>query len=244
RANCNKIIMMFTDGGEDRVQDVFEKYNWPNKTVRVFTFSVGQHNYDVTPLQWMACANKGYYYEIPSMGAIRINTQEYLDVLGRPMVLAGKKAKQVQWTNVYQDNLGLGLVVTGTMPVFNLTMEGNMQNQLLLGVMGVDIPLNEIKKLTPQYNIINFGELVTLDLLDAELEDENKQQRYIDESVRTYTWAPVNGTDYSLGLVLPPYSFHYIRANLSDQILQVQCKYWHCGLLSPSTCPSEPLISH
>lgn len=102
------MIMMFTDGGEDRVQDVFEKYNWPNKTVstphclatgmgrgwqalstmgmgsqdklgalqqdpsaamcpdshavpqvRVFTFSVGQHNYDVTPLQWMACANKG-----------------------------------------------------------------------------------------------------------------------------------------------------------------------------------------
>ncbi|XP_018427931.1 PREDICTED: voltage-dependent calcium channel subunit alpha-2/delta-2-like [Nanorana parkeri] len=34
RANCNKMIMMFTDGGEDRVQDVFEKYNWPNKTVR------------------------------------------------------------------------------------------------------------------------------------------------------------------------------------------------------------------
>uniref|UniRef100_A0ACB8EI85 Uncharacterized protein n=1 Tax=Sphaerodactylus townsendi TaxID=933632 RepID=A0ACB8EI85_9SAUR len=35
RANCNKMIMMFTDGGEDRVQDVFEKYNWPNKTVRL-----------------------------------------------------------------------------------------------------------------------------------------------------------------------------------------------------------------
>lgn len=31
--------------------------------------------------------------------------QEYLDVLGRPMVLAGHKAKQVQWTNVYQDAL-------------------------------------------------------------------------------------------------------------------------------------------
>lgn len=31
--------------------------------------------------------------------------QEYLDVLGRPMVLAGSKAKQVQWTNVYQDAL-------------------------------------------------------------------------------------------------------------------------------------------
>lgn len=272
RANCNKMIMMFTDGGEDRAQEVFEKYNWPNKTVRVFTFSVGQHNYDVTPLQWIACANKGYYFEIPSIGAIRINTQEYLDVLGRPMVLAGPKAKQVQWTNVYQDALGLGLVITGTMPVFNLTADtASAQNQLILGVMGVDIAINEIKKKTPTYRlgangytfaidpngyvllhpnlrpkIINFREPVTLDFLDAEMEDNNKEEirrqmidgrsgqrkiktliksvdeRYIDESLRTYTWTPVEGTDYSLGLVLPTYSENHIKANLSDQILQVQ----------------------
>ncbi|XP_042307020.1 voltage-dependent calcium channel subunit alpha-2/delta-2 isoform X3 [Sceloporus undulatus] len=286
RANCNKMIMMFTDGGEDRVQDVFEKYNWPNKTVRVFTFSVGQHNYDVTPLQWMACANKGYYFEIPSIGAIRINTQEYLDVLGRPMVLAGNKAKQVQWTNAYQDALGLGLVVTGTLPVFNLTEDGSgeKKNQLILGVVGIDVALNDIKKLTPRYNlgangymfaidlngyvllhpnlrplIINFQEPVTLDFLDAELEDDNKEdirrrmidgekgtrnfwtliksqderytdkghrmvnlQRYIDKVHRMYTWAPIKSTNYSLGLVLPRYSTYYIRANLSDQILQVK----------------------
>ncbi|XP_009874763.1 PREDICTED: voltage-dependent calcium channel subunit alpha-2/delta-2, partial [Apaloderma vittatum] len=272
RANCNKMIMMFTDGGEDRVQDVFEKYNWPNKTVRVFTFSVGQHNYDVTPLQWMACANKGYYFEIPSIGAIRINTQEYLDVLGRPMVLAGNRAKQVQWTNVYQDALGLGLVVTGTLPVFNLTEDSSdRKNQLILGVVGIDVALNDIKRLTPRYNlgangyvfaidlngyvllhpnlqpqIINFREPVTLDFLDAELEDENKEEirrsmidgndgqrfiktliksldeQYIDEVFRTYTWAPIKSTNYSLGLVLPPYSTYYIQANLSDQILQVK----------------------
>uniref|UniRef100_A0A8B9VYG3 Calcium voltage-gated channel auxiliary subunit alpha2delta 2 n=1 Tax=Anas zonorhyncha TaxID=75864 RepID=A0A8B9VYG3_9AVES len=165
RANCNKMIMMFTDGGEDRVQDVFEKYNWPNKTVRVFTFSVGQHNYDVTPLQWMACANKGYYFEIPSIGAIRINTQEYLDVLGRPMVLAGNRAKQVQWTNVYQDALGLGLVVTGTLPVFNLTEDSSdRKNQLILGVMGIDVALNDIKKLTPRYNLGANGYVFAIDL--------------------------------------------------------------------------------
>ncbi|KAG8436141.1 hypothetical protein GDO86_007301 [Hymenochirus boettgeri] len=273
RANCNKMIMMFTDGGEDRVQDVFEKYNWPNKTVRVFTFSVGQHNYDVTPLQWMACANKGYYFEIPSIGAIRINTQEYLDVLGRPMVLAGNAAKQVQWTNVYQDALGLGLVVTGTLPVFNLTEDAGSagKNQLILGVMGIDVALDDIRRLMPRYSlgangymfamdlngyvllhpnlkpqIINFQEPVTLDFLDAELEDDNKEEirrkmidglegqknirtlvksldeRYIDEAERTYTWAPIHSTNYSLGLVLPPYSSYYLRANLIDQILQVQ----------------------
>nr|XP_048279613.1 voltage-dependent calcium channel subunit alpha-2/delta-2 isoform X1 [Myodes glareolus] len=247
RANCNKMIMMFTDGGEDRVQDVFEKYNWPNRTVRVFTFSVGQHNYDVTPLQWMACTNKGYYFEIPSIGAIRINTQEYLDVLGRPMVLAGKEAKQVQWTNVYEDALGLGLVVTGTLPVFNLTQDGpgEKKNQLILGVMGIDVALNDIKRLTPNYTLgangyvfaidlngyvllhpnlkpqtTNFREPVTLDFLDAELEDENKEEirrsmidgnkghkqirtlvksldeRYIDEVIRNYTWVPIRSTNY------------------------------------------------
>lgn len=31
--------------------------------------------------------------------------QEYLDVLGRPMVKKHREAKQVQWTNVYLDAL-------------------------------------------------------------------------------------------------------------------------------------------
>uniref|UniRef100_A0A3Q1JIT8 VWFA domain-containing protein n=1 Tax=Anabas testudineus TaxID=64144 RepID=A0A3Q1JIT8_ANATE len=246
RANCNKIIMLFTDGGEDRAQDVFMQYNWPNKTVRVFTFSVGQHNYDVTPLQWIACTNKGEQYFLYGHVCL-LFCQEYLDVLGRPMVLAGSEAKQVQWTNVYQDALGLGMVVTGTLPVFNLTMDGNSQNQLILGVMGVDVHLDEIKRLTPRYNLgangyifaidpngylllhpnlqpklVNLPEPVTLDFLDAEVEDSNKEEQYIDEVYRGYTWTPINGTDYSLGLVLPPYNEYYIQADLSDVMLQLQ----------------------
>uniref|UniRef100_A0A8C2AQ02 Calcium voltage-gated channel auxiliary subunit alpha2delta 1 n=1 Tax=Cyprinus carpio TaxID=7962 RepID=A0A8C2AQ02_CYPCA len=272
RANCNKIIMLFTDGGEERAEEVFSRYNI-DKKVRVFTFSVGQHNYDTGPIKWMACANKGYFYEIPSIGAIRINTQEYLDVLGRPMVLAD--AKQVQWTNVYLDALELGLVITGTLPVFNKTKsrEGasrkQHQSQLILGVMGVDVSLDDIKRLTPRFTIgpngyyfaidpngyvllhpnlqpknPKFQEPVTLDFLDAELENDIKVQirtlmidrdpgektietlvksqdeRYIDRGIRTYTWAPVNGTDYSLALVLPEYSLHYIEANLGDTIKQ------------------------
>uniref|UniRef100_A0A672SMA5 Calcium voltage-gated channel auxiliary subunit alpha2delta 1 n=1 Tax=Sinocyclocheilus grahami TaxID=75366 RepID=A0A672SMA5_SINGR len=272
RANCNKIIMLFTDGGEERAEEIFSRYNIDRK-VRVFTFSVGQHNYDTGPIKWMACANKGYFYEIPSIGAIRINTQEYLDVLGRPMVLAD--AKQVQWTNVYLDALELGLVITGTLPVFNKTKsrEGGSrsqhQNQLILGVMGVDVSLDDIKRLTPRFTIgpngyyfaidpngyvllhpnlqpknPKFQEPVTLDFLDAEQENDIKVQirtlmidrdpgektietlvksqdeRYIDRGIRTYNWAPVNGTDYSLALVLPEYSLHYIEANLGDTIKQ------------------------
>ncbi|XP_067915286.1 voltage-dependent calcium channel subunit alpha-2/delta-1 isoform X9 [Heterodontus francisci] len=163
RANCNKIIMLFTDGGEERAQEIFTTYN-QDKKVRVFTFSVGQHNYDKGPLQWMACTNKGYFFEIPSIGAIRINTQEYLDVLGRPMVLAGTNEKQVQWTNVYLDALELGLVITGTLPVFNMTKDasGN-QNQLILGVMGIDVSLADVKRLTPRYTLGPNGYYFAID---------------------------------------------------------------------------------
>ncbi|KAF4114596.1 voltage-dependent calcium channel subunit alpha-2/delta-1a [Onychostoma macrolepis] len=275
RANCNKIIMLFTDGGEDRASEIFDEYN-SEKTVRIFTFSVGQHNYDKTPIQWMACNNKGYYYEIPSIGAIRINTQEYLDVLGRPMVKEYKKAKSVQWTNVYVDALELGLVITGTLPVFNKTITRNSQDknkaqsQLILGVMAIDVSLDDIKSLTPHYTLgpngyylidpngyvllhpnlqpkdLKSQEPVTLDFLDAELEDEVKvvirksmidgqkdqkrfqtlmksqDERYIDRGIRTYTWGPVHDTDYSLALVLPDYSVSYIKATIADTITQAK----------------------
>uniref|UniRef100_A0A674CGL6 Calcium channel, voltage-dependent, alpha 2/delta subunit 1a n=1 Tax=Salmo trutta TaxID=8032 RepID=A0A674CGL6_SALTR len=273
RALCNKIIMLFTDGGEERAQEIFQKYN-ADKKVRIFTFSVGQHNYDKGPIQWMACTNKGYYYEIPSIGAIRINTQEYLDVLGRPMVKANKKAKQVQWTNVYQDALELGLVITGTLPVFNKTntkADKERGLQLILGVMAIDVSLDDIKRLTPRFTFgpngyyfaidpngyvllhpnlcpknPKFQEPVTLDFLDAELEDEIKveirtnmingetghrtvhtlvksqDERYIDRSERSYTYAPVKGTDYSLALVLPVYSLHYIHTTIGDTITQAK----------------------
>uniref|UniRef100_A0A8D1YZY0 Calcium voltage-gated channel auxiliary subunit alpha2delta 1 n=1 Tax=Sus scrofa TaxID=9823 RepID=A0A8D1YZY0_PIG len=261
RANCNKIIMLFTDGGEERAQEIFAKYN-KDKKVRVFTFSVGQHNYDRGPIQWMACENKG-------------DRSEYLDVLGRPMVLAGDKAKQVQWTNVYLDALELGLVITGTLPVFNITGQNenktNLKNQLILGVMGVDVSLEDIKRLTPRFTLCPNGyyfaidpngyvllhpnlqpknpksqEPVTLDFLDAELENDIKveirnkmidgesgektfrtlvksqDERYIDKGNRTYTWTPVNGTDYSLALVLPTYSFYYIKAKIEETITQAR----------------------
>uniref|UniRef100_A0A665VPT0 Voltage-dependent calcium channel subunit alpha-2/delta-1-like n=1 Tax=Echeneis naucrates TaxID=173247 RepID=A0A665VPT0_ECHNA len=285
RANCNKIIMLFTDGGEERAEEIFEKYN--PKQVRIFTFSVGQHNYDKGPIQWMACANKGTRLtHSPStvLCAFSLNHiikfsffffffQEYLDVLGRPMVKADKKAKQVQWTNVYLDALKLGLVITGTLPVFNKTNTGSKksQNQLILGVMAIDVSLEDIKRLTPRFTFgpngyyfaidpngyvllhpnlqpptAKFHEPVTLDFLDAEIENEVKveirkkmidglrgnykiftlvksqDERYMDQGQRTYTFAPVKGTDYSLALVLPEYSMHYIRATIGDTITQAK----------------------
>lgn len=36
RANCNKIIMLFTDGGEERAQEIFTKYNKDKKVSVMF----------------------------------------------------------------------------------------------------------------------------------------------------------------------------------------------------------------
>ena len=33
-ANCNKVIILLTDGGTDTAKAVFKEYNWPNKSVR------------------------------------------------------------------------------------------------------------------------------------------------------------------------------------------------------------------
>ena len=74
-------------------------------------------------------------------------------------------------------------------------------------------------------------------------------------------WPPLPSRDLcspppllpSLGLVLPPYSTFYLQANLSDQILQVKCK-WPAPAcaLHPCLCPctlagprqhSQPLVA-
>uniref|UniRef100_A0A671Z3Z2 Calcium channel, voltage-dependent, alpha 2/delta subunit 1a n=1 Tax=Sparus aurata TaxID=8175 RepID=A0A671Z3Z2_SPAAU len=279
RANCNKIIMLFTDGGEEKAEEIFK--------VRIFTFSVGQHNYDKGPIQWMACTNKGYYYEIPSIGATRINTQEYLDVLGRPMVKESRKAKQVQWTNVYLDALELGLVITGTLPVFNKTGMGTKvapkyQNQLILGVMAIDVSLEDIKRLTPRFTFgpngyyfaidpngyvllhpnlqpltLEFADPVTLDFLDAELENDIKVQVWkmdcfnshdpmkhkYNAVMRLCVFLMACVSSLSLALVLPDYSMHYIAAKIGDTITQAKCK-WHLNHLSLPTEPNFNLVIH
>uniref|UniRef100_A0A3P9HV88 Calcium channel, voltage-dependent, alpha 2/delta subunit 1a n=1 Tax=Oryzias latipes TaxID=8090 RepID=A0A3P9HV88_ORYLA len=260
RADCNRIIMLFTDGGEEKAEEILKNLN-EKKEVRIFTFSVGQHSYDKGPVQWMACTNKGYYYEIPSIGAIRLNTQEYLDVLGRPMVKADRKAKQVQWTNVYLDALDLGLVITGTLPVFNKTDSKKSQNQLILGVMAIDVSLEDIKRLTPRFTFGPNGYYfaidpngyvllhpnlqpmpVTLDFLDAELENDIKvvllcSIKMCSAGLKCHNarlmCPPVPKgksisffcfSSRSLALVLPDYNKYYIRATIGDTITQAKCK--------------------
>ncbi|KAH9510174.1 Voltage-dependent calcium channel subunit alpha-2/delta-2 [Bulinus truncatus] len=144
-ANCNKVIMLLTDGGTDNAESVFRQYNWPDKPVRVFTYAVGPTPNPVHAIRWMACANRGYFSQIPAMGAIRAKVQEYIPVLSRPQVIQNKKS--FEWGNIYEDYMGLGMMTTVTLPVYNRS-EGS-SNQTILGVMGIDVTTSKLEAETP-----------------------------------------------------------------------------------------------
>ncbi|CAL1541794.1 unnamed protein product [Lymnaea stagnalis] len=171
-ADCNKVIMLLTDGGTDNAEHVFEKYNWPNKTVRVFTYAVGPTPNPIHAIRWMACANRGYFSQIPAMGAIRARVQgyteylskmmellngqsvswegtfdprEYIPVLSRPQVIKNKKI--FEWGNIYEDYMGLGMMTTVTLPVYNRSLGSS--NQTILGVMGIDVTTAKLEAMTP-----------------------------------------------------------------------------------------------
>ncbi|XP_038053875.1 voltage-dependent calcium channel subunit alpha-2/delta-2-like isoform X3 [Patiria miniata] len=144
-AMCHNVILIFTDGGEADERATFEEYNVPVK-IRVFVFKVGTDSMvPADGVREMACMNQGYFSNIQSFGAVRLTTLDYVPVLSRPMVLSGKK--HFQWSDIYLDVLGLGMMTTLTRPVYNTTGENNQQ---MLAVVGTDITTKNMEDTVPQ----------------------------------------------------------------------------------------------
>ncbi|CAH1784579.1 unnamed protein product [Owenia fusiformis] len=151
-AHCNRIIMLFTDGGTEEPEDVFKKYNWPEKKVRVFTYAVGPAANPVASVRWAACANRGYFSTIPAMGAIRSTVQKYQEFVEASFAYGN--VSDVLYTSTYNDGWGLGMMTTLTLPVYNRSEGGN---QTLLGVMGTDVTTKEMMELAPRKELGQAG---------------------------------------------------------------------------------------
>ncbi|KAF8795277.1 Voltage-dependent calcium channel subunit like protein [Argiope bruennichi] len=155
---CNQAIMIITDGAPNTFEDIFRRYNYPNIPVRVFTYLIGKEVTESHEVNWMACANKGYYTHMATLSEVRDKVLKYVPVMSRPLVLSG--AHPYIWTSVYADvpiprsrykkQQPLQLMTTVATPVFD---KRNPKSANLLGVAGTDVPIREITKLTRAYKI-------------------------------------------------------------------------------------------
>uniref|UniRef100_A0A3B3ZF87 VWFA domain-containing protein n=1 Tax=Periophthalmus magnuspinnatus TaxID=409849 RepID=A0A3B3ZF87_9GOBI len=149
---CSQAIMLVTDGATEMYDDVFEKYNWPERRVRIFPYLIGRESAFADNLKWMACANKGYFSQISTLADVQENVMRYLHVMSRPKVIDHEH--DTVWTEAYvdsamKDKSGPSLMTTVAMPVFSTKNETNQG--ILLGVVGTDIPLQELMKLIPKH---------------------------------------------------------------------------------------------
>ncbi|KAM9674102.1 voltage-dependent calcium channel subunit alpha-2/delta-4 [Trichechus inunguis] len=154
---CNQAIMLITDGAVEDYEPVLEKYNWPDRKVRVFTYLIGREVTFADCMRWIACNNKGYYTQISTLADAQENVMEYLHVLSRPMVI--NHDHDITWTEAYLDSKlftsqtqSLMLLTTVAMPVFSKKNE-TRSHGILLGVVGSDVALRELMKLAPRYKL-------------------------------------------------------------------------------------------
>lgn len=76
-AECNQAIMLITDGVPYNYNEIFKTYNWKNQDtptdmpVRVFTYLIGREVADTREVNWMACANRGYYVHLCTPAEVR-----------------------------------------------------------------------------------------------------------------------------------------------------------------------------
>uniref|UniRef100_A0A6I8T2D5 Calcium channel, voltage-dependent, alpha 2/delta subunit 3 n=1 Tax=Xenopus tropicalis TaxID=8364 RepID=A0A6I8T2D5_XENTR len=158
---CSQAIMLIADGAVDTYDNIFAKYNWPDRKVRMFTYLIGREAAFADNMKWMACANKGFFTQISTLADVQENVMAYLHVLSRPKVI--DQEHDVVWTEAYVDSTlpqaqkladdqGLVLMTTVAMPVFSRQNETRSKG-VLLGVVGTDVPVKELMKAIPKYKL-------------------------------------------------------------------------------------------
>uniref|UniRef100_A0A671YMH1 Calcium channel, voltage dependent, alpha2/delta subunit 3 n=1 Tax=Sparus aurata TaxID=8175 RepID=A0A671YMH1_SPAAU len=181
---CSQAIMLVTDGATAMYDDVFERYNWPERKVRIFPYLIGRESAFADNLKWMACANKGYFSQISTLADVQENVMRYLHVMSRPKVIDHEH--DTVWTEAYVDSaVSTTLMTTVAMPVFSTKNETKNQG-ILLGVVGTDIPLQELMKLIPKhmlgihgyaFAITNNGYILTHPELRPLYQDGQKRRK-------------------------------------------------------------------
>lgn len=98
-SQCNQAIMLITDGSPSDFAEIFDRYNYPNAPVRVFTYLIGREAGDGSHTKMIACHNRGFYTHVINLAEVRETIQQYIPVMARPLVL--NKTHPINWTPAY-----------------------------------------------------------------------------------------------------------------------------------------------
>ncbi|XP_018325617.1 voltage-dependent calcium channel subunit alpha-2/delta-3 isoform X2 [Agrilus planipennis] len=155
---CNQAIMLISSAPPSSYKEIFKIYNWPHRPVRVFTYLVGSSGTS-SEMHWMACENKGYYTRINRYDQIKHKVLHYIEVMARPMVMY-QNDHPIQWSSAYlggkRDSLSIDkkeqLMTTVSIPVFD-RRNHSVRVANLLGVVGTDVSVDQIKKLVPSFKL-------------------------------------------------------------------------------------------
>lgn len=160
-SQCNQAIMLITESASESHKDIIKQYNWPHMPVRIFTYLIGSDSGSRSHLHEMACSNKGFFVQINDYEEARRKVIDYALVMARPMIMY-QADHPVHWTPVFVAGKsgGLGrdseyqrrLVTTVSTPVFD-RRNHSVRVANLLGVVGTDVPIEEIRKMIPQHKL-------------------------------------------------------------------------------------------
>ncbi|XP_011505045.1 PREDICTED: voltage-dependent calcium channel subunit alpha-2/delta-4 [Ceratosolen solmsi marchali] len=156
-SQCNQAIILITSRSDVAPVELIKHYNSPHMPVRIFTYVVGGDNSQ--ELRTMSCSNKGYYTMIKSMDEIKSKVFEYIKVLARPMVLY-QRDHPIHWTPVYiggkSSRYGLEgqgqLMTSVTAPILD-RRNHTVRAANLLGIVGTDVPIEQIQKLVRPHKL-------------------------------------------------------------------------------------------
>lgn len=129
--------------------------------VRIFTYLIGGDSSSRSNMHTIACTNKGFYVQVNNEDEARRQVINYALVMARPMVLY-QADHPIHWSPVFVGGPSTSLaadsdrrrrlVTTVSTPVYD-RRNHSVRVANLLGVVGTDVPIEDIKKMIPQHKV-------------------------------------------------------------------------------------------
>ncbi|XP_055382086.1 voltage-dependent calcium channel subunit alpha-2/delta-3 isoform X2 [Condylostylus longicornis] len=160
-SQCNQAIMLITESMSNPETDIIKQYNWPHMPVRIFTYLVNGDSGSKSTLHEIACSNKGFFARITNVEEARERVIDYALVMARPMIMY-LNDHPVHWSPAFvagktgslarDSETKRRLVTTVSTPIFD-RRNHSVRVANLLGVVGTDVPIEEIIKVIPQHKL-------------------------------------------------------------------------------------------